>query len=105
MKHIIETGDMCLACQHAHTLEDGMDCHHQCSFIWTIFLSSGTKEEHSKHLCRLQKAGLTINLPKSEFFASKLEFLGRVVDASKIKPSPKHMAAVLKRNLRLLNFF
>ena len=34
------------------------------------------------------------NLPKFEICASELEFLGQVMDASGIRPSPKHTAAV-----------
>ena len=54
------------------------------------------KEEHCKNLrevfARLHKASLAINLPKSEFFASEFKFLGHIVDASGIRPSPKHTA-------------
>ena len=89
-------------------------------YLDNILVSSGTKEEHSKHLRevfnRLHKAGLAINLPKSEFFATELEFLGHVVNASSIKVSPKHAAAIqdyptpcskeeISRFLSLLNFF
>ena len=85
-----------------------------------ILISSGTEEEHCKHLRevfdRPHKGGLAINLPKFEFFASELEFLGHVIDASGIRPSPKHTAAVrdypaprlkeeISRFLGLLNFF
>ena len=48
-------------------------------YLNDILISSGTKEEHRKHLRKvfdcLSKAGLAINLHKSKFFASKLEFL------------------------------
>ena len=65
---------------------------------------------------RFTKADLAINLSNSEFFASKLEFLGPINDADSIRPSPKHMAAVqdyptppskedISRFLGLLNFF
>ena len=81
-------------------------------YLDDIFISSGTEDLHCKHL---SKASLAINLLKSEFFASKLEFLGHVVDASAISPSLKHTAAVLdypaqrskeeiSRFLCLLNF-
>lgn len=66
----------------------------------------------------LQKACLTINLPKYEFFATKLEFLSHVVNTSRIKPLswPKYTAAIqdyptpcskeeISIFLRLLNFF
>ena len=46
-------------------------------YLDDILISSGPKEEHCKHLREvfdsLHKAGLAINLPKSEFFASELE--------------------------------
>ena len=56
------------------------------------------------------------NLPKFEICTSELEFLGQVMDASGIRPSPKHTAAVrdypaphskeeISRFLGLLNFF
>ena len=50
-------------------------------YLDDILISSGTEEEHRKHLQEvfrlLQRAGLTINLPKSEFFAKELEFLSQ----------------------------
>ena len=76
--------------------------------------SSGTEEEHCRHLQevfkRLSKAGLAINLPKSEFFASELEFLRHVINSDCIRPSQKQMAAVrdyqdISKFLGLLNFF
>ena len=50
-------------------------------YLDDILISSETEEEHRKHLQEvfrlLQRAGLTINLPKSEFFAKELEFLSQ----------------------------
>ena len=67
-------------------------------YLDDILISSKNEEEHSRHLRevfkRLSKAGLAINAAKSEFFSSELEFLGHVVSASGIRPSPKHTAAV-----------
>ena len=83
-------------------------------------ISSENEKEHSRHLRevfkRLSKAGLAINVDKSEFFTSELKFLGHVVSASGIRPSPKHTAAVrdypsprskedISKFLGLLNFF
>ena len=42
-------------------------------YLDDILISSGTEEEHLQEVFkRLSKAGLAINLPKSEFFASEL---------------------------------
>ena len=55
-------------------------------YLDDILISLGIEKEHSKHFCKmfscLQKACLTINLPKYEFFATKLEFLSHVVNTS-----------------------
>ena len=89
-------------------------------YLDDILISAENEEEHSRHLRkvfkRLSKAGLAINPAKSEFFTSELEFLGHVVSASGIRPSPKHTAAVrdyppprskedISKFLGLLNFF
>ena len=52
-------------------------------YLDDILISSGTKEEHCRHLYEvfghLSKAGLAINLPKSKFSAYELEFLGHLI--------------------------
>ena len=67
-------------------------------YLDDILISSGTEEEHCRHLQEvfkhLSKAGLAINMPKSKFFALELEFLGHVINAEGIRPLPKHTAAV-----------
>ena len=83
-------------------------------YLDDILISSGTKEEHMKHLWevfrRLQQAGLTINLPKSEFFAKELKFLLHTVKGSSRLPSTQLRYGTtpllrLKKILGLLNFF
>ena len=59
---------------------------------------------------RLQQAGLTINLPKSEFFAKELKFLLHTVKGSSRLPSTQLRYGTtpllrLKKILGLLNFF
>ena len=88
-------------------------------YLYDFLISSGTQEEHCKHLGkvwdRLSKAGLAINLPKSEFCTSELEFLRHVVDASGHQTLSKHTTVVrdypaphlkedISRFLGLLNF-
>ena len=67
-------------------------------YLDDILISSGTEEEHCKHLPEvfdgLHKAGLAINLPSSKFLASKLEFLGHILKASGIRMSPIHTEAI-----------
>jgi hypothetical protein len=63
-----------------------------------IIFSNGSKTEHllliKKVLLCLHQAGLCINLQKSEFFKSKIAFLGKVLDANTCKPLPRHIAAL-----------
>ena len=85
-----------------------------------LLINSGTEEEHCRNLQEvsghLSKAVLAIDMPKSDFFASELEFLRYVIDPDSIRPSPKHTAAVqdcpalrskedISKFLGLLNFF
>ena len=90
-------------------------------YLDDILISSGTEEEHEKHLRevfrRLSKAGLAINKAQvPNFFREELEFLGHVISSQGIRPSPKHTAAVrdypqpkskedVSKFLGLLNFF
>ena len=89
-------------------------------YLDDILISSENKEEHSRHLRevfkRLNKAGLAINIAKSEFLTLELKFLGHMVNASGIRLSPKHTAAIrdypppkskedISKFLGLLNFF
>ena len=61
-------------------------------YLDDILISSENEKEHSRHLRevfkRLSKAGLAIDVDKSEFFTSELEFLGHVVSASSIRQQP-----------------
>ena len=59
-------------------------------YLDDILIGSENEEEHSRHLRQV----LAINTAKSEFFSSELEFMGHVVSASGIRPSPKHTAAI-----------
>lgn len=43
---------------------------------------------------RLRKAGLTINLNKSNFFPRKLKYLGQIVENGQIIPDPKRVEAL-----------
>ena len=61
---------------------------------------SKTPEEHTKHLNklfgRLRQFGVIINLTKSQFGISELQFLGHVVTEKAIKPSPSKVEAIQK---------
>ena len=66
-------------------------------YLDDILISSGTEEEHCRHLHEvfgcLSKAGLAINLPKSKFLPTNSSSSGTLsdVDTDVIRPSPKHV--------------
>ena len=68
-------------------------------YLYDFLISSGTQEEHCKHLGkvwdRLSKAGLAIDLPKSGFCTFELEFLRPVVEASGHQTLSKDTAGFL----------
>ena len=67
-------------------------------YLDDILISLGTEEENRAYLRkvfkRLQPAGLTVHLSKSQFFITELEFLGHTTEAHGIKLSQKHMTVI-----------
>lgn len=69
------------------------------AYLDDIIIISQTFEEHVSLLRRvhekLRMANLTINLDKSQFFRSKLRYLGYVVDAQGLRTDPEKVQAIL----------
>ena len=63
-----------------------------------ILVHGRTTEEHderlTKVLCRLEKAGLTLNRDKCQFSKTQVKFLGQVIDHNGIRPDPDKVAAI-----------
>nr|XP_037285108.1 uncharacterized protein K02A2.6-like [Rhipicephalus microplus] len=68
------------------------------NMIDDILVFGRTREEHdarlSQVLSRLAKAGLTLNQDKCRFGVSEVSFLGVIVSAQHIKPSPDKVEAI-----------
>nr|XP_037270156.1 uncharacterized protein LOC119161741 [Rhipicephalus microplus] len=68
------------------------------NMIDDILVFGRTREEHdarlSQVLSRLAKAGLTLNQDKCRFGVSEVSFLGVIVSAQGIKPSPAKVEAI-----------
>lgn len=67
-------------------------------FFDDIIIYSRTKADHEKHvkavLDRLRERGLTINLDKSTFGASKISFLGHSLSKNSIQPKDSNIASI-----------
>jgi hypothetical protein len=65
-----------------------------------IVISSQTIDEHERHLrtvlSRLREANFTVSLSKSEFLMRSMTVLGYCLEDGFIKPSQKHIEAVLR---------
>lgn len=68
-------------------------------FFDDIIIFSKTKAEHELHvkqvIDRLTENGLTINMKKSIFGASQIEFLGHRISKNSVEPSESNVAAVM----------
>lgn len=68
-------------------------------YLDDILIASSSPQEHKEHLqqvfTRLSEHGLVINPAKCVFGAASLEFLGHLVDAKGIRPTPARVAAIL----------
>ena len=94
---------------------------HFCyTYIDDLLIASASPEEHLQHLClvleRLEKYGLVINVSKSRFGVSELDFLGHHVDATGIRPLEEKVRVTrefpqpatqrkLRETLGLVNFY
>ena len=72
-------------------------------FIDDVCIASSSPEEHKQHVRivfeRLQKHGLVINIAKSCFAQTEVEFLGYLVNQDGISPLPSRVQAVLDYSL------
>lgn len=90
------------------------------SFIDDICIGSETPEKHKEHVRivfeRLKQYGLVINVAKSKFAQSEVEFLGYLVNKEGVKPLPSKVQAIseyvrpstvkdLRRFLALVNVY
>ena len=70
------------------------------AYVYDIIVFSKTPEDHIKDLnelfIRLRNFGVIINPAKSQFGVSELHFLGHLVTANGIKPSPIKVEAIQK---------
>jgi Reverse transcriptase (RNA-dependent DNA polymerase)/RNase H-like domain found in reverse transcriptase len=68
------------------------------AYLDDILIASKSLEEHVRHLMllfeRLNQYGLTINLAKSEFGKSEIEFLGHLISSNGSKPLPSKVEAL-----------
>ena len=71
-------------------------------YLDDVIIYSNSIEEHQGHLKKvlgkLQGAGLVLNAEKCKFFKDKIEYLGQIITAGKIKPDPKRIQAILEFN-------
>jgi Reverse transcriptase (RNA-dependent DNA polymerase). len=69
------------------------------AYLDDIIITSSTFEEHITLLNevreRLQKANLTINLKKCEFFKTSLKYLGYVIDQDGLRTDPDKVSAMV----------
>lgn len=87
----------------SEALKDVEDC--VLVYIDDIVIFSKDLKQHYRDLERvleaIARAGLTLNLGKSEFVVSQIEFVGYDINANGIRPSPKKCEAVrLMRTLQ-----
>lgn len=92
-------------------------CH---GYVDDLLIASKNEQEHQQHLeevfKRLKKYGLSINIAKSKFAESEIEYLGYKVTKNGIQPLEKRVTAVinfkkpdntaeLRRYLGMINFY
>ncbi|CAK1597976.1 unnamed protein product [Parnassius mnemosyne] len=70
------------------------------AYLDNIIIISNTFGEHVSLLLRvinkLKEANLTINFEKSQFFPSRLKYLGYVIDAQGLRTDPEKVKAILE---------
>ena len=89
--------------RHIHSVLRGLDFAYP--YIDDILIASPDEDSHRKHLDavlnRLSRHNLQINEKKSELGVPHLVFLGHLIDATGIRPSPERVEAI--RNMPLPN--
>ncbi|KAJ3455127.1 hypothetical protein MRS44_013727 [Fusarium solani] len=80
-----------------NVLQEHLDIFVVC-YLDDILIFSETEEEHTEHIHKvlrtLQDANLLVELEKSKFHASEVEFLGHIISRNEIRMDPKKIAAV-----------
>ena len=68
------------------------------AYMDDILIFSLIREEHIKHikaiLSKLQKAGLQVNIRKSEFFVEKTKFLGLIISKDSLQIDPEKIKVI-----------
>ena len=71
-------------------------------YLDDVIIYSNSIEEHQEYLKKvlgkLEGAVLVLNAEKCKFFKDKIEYLGQIITAGKIKPDPKRIQAILEFN-------
>ena len=91
-----------------------------CVYIYDILVRGNTPQDHLNNLTavltRLQEVGLRLKREKYSFCVSEVEYLGHIISAEGLKPSPNKIKAIvdapqptklseLKSFLRLINYY
>ena len=70
------------------------------TYVDDLLIASKDREEHCRHLSivleKLNKAHLTINLEKTQFFKPEVKFLGYLLSEKGILPDPEKVEAIVK---------
>ena len=68
------------------------------SVINDVLVFSKNQEEHDKHLAvavgKIQRAELTLNKEKCQFFKNRITFLGHIIDGLGVHPDPGKVSAI-----------
>ena len=71
-----------------------------CVYIDDILVAGKTSQDHLNNLAavlsRLQEAGLRLKKVKCSFCVSKVEYLGHIISAAGLKPSPRKVRAIVE---------
>src|SRR5664279_2095115 len=72
------------------------------AYLDDIIIFSMSWEDHKRHVAdvleRIKKAGLTLNLSKSEFAVAEVDYLGYHIGRGRVQPREKKIAALLQFN-------
>jgi len=80
-----------------HILYDVLDDYY-IVYLNNILVFSKTRAKHTRHvkevIYRLKAAGLQINIGKSEFYTTKIKYLGLIISIEGISMDPKKVQAL-----------
>jgi len=100
VSEVMPQGDMNAPGVFMRIMSDLM-AHFLGKFVWVyiddILIFSDTEEDHLKHIAaicnKLKGAQFYVSRKKSEFFASRIEVLGHIID-ERLKPDPEKIAKI-----------